>query len=116
MLVVDPWHWLNEDGSLPQDNPRLFRKILRVAQVIEYGGTLKPGEMRETLLQCTKRPARRQCPGLMWVTKTPADELIAFCMTCKNDEMMVHNWQDTDWAEGMMEAVPTKPEIDPRLH
>jgi hypothetical protein len=73
MLVVDPWHWLNRDGSLPYDQPRLFRKALRVAQVIEYGGTLARGELRETLLQCARRPARKQCPGLLWVTKTPKD-------------------------------------------
>ena len=102
MLVVDPWHWLNQDGSLPNDDPRRFRKALRVAQVIEYGGLLARGELRETLLRCARRYAKKQCLGLLWVTKTPNDELIAFCAVCKNDEMMVHNWQDTDWADGMM--------------
>ncbi len=51
MLVVDPWHWLTQDGSLPFDQPRLLPKALRVAQVIEYGGTLAHGEMRETLAE-----------------------------------------------------------------
>ncbi len=116
MLVVDPWHWLNEDGSLPYDNPRLFRKALRVAQVIEYGGTLEPGEARETLLQCARRPAGKQCLSLLWVSKTSDDAIVAFCALCKHDEMIVHNWQQTEWADGMMEAVQTKPEVDPRLH
>jgi hypothetical protein len=116
MVVVDPWHWLKEDGSLPYDDARLFRKALRVAQVIEYGGTLEPGEVRETLLQCAKRPARTQCSGLIRVTKTPEDEIIAFCMICRTDEMIVHNWQQTEWADGMMEPVRARPEIDPKLH
>jgi hypothetical protein len=30
--------------------------------------------------------------------------------------MMVHNWQEIEWADGMMEAVPATLEIDPRLH
>jgi len=25
MLVVDPWHWLTEDGSFLFENPRLYR-------------------------------------------------------------------------------------------
>jgi hypothetical protein len=50
------------------------------------------------------------------VTKTAEDQIVAFCTVCKHDEMMVHNWQETEWAEGMMEAVQTKREVDPRLH
>jgi hypothetical protein len=116
VLVVDPWHWLNADGSLPYAHPKLFRKALRVAQVIEYGGPLAQGEARETLLQCARRPARKRCLGLLWVTKTQEDAIVAFCVLCKHDEMLVHNWQETEWADGIMEAVQTKPEVDPRLH
>ena len=113
MLVVDPWHWLNEDGSLPHDNPRLLRRVLRVAQVIEYAGKLKPREMRETLLLCNKRPARKPCGGLIWVTKTSQDSIVAFCMLCKTDEMTVHHWQGTEWADGVMKPVPARFEVDP---
>ncbi len=116
MLVVDPWHWLNQDGSLPCDQPGLFRKALRIAQVIEYGGTLARGTARDTLLQCTRRPARKRCTGLLWVTRTPNDELVAFCTVCKHDEVMVHNWQDTVWADGMMEAMSLEPEVEPSTH
>ena len=116
MLVVDPWHWLTEDGSLPVDNPRLYRRVLRVAQFIEYGGTLQPGEMREALMQCQKRPGRSPCPGLMWVTKTERDEIVAFCMACKTEEMLIHNWQKTEWADGMMEPLPATPPPDPGLN
>lgn len=35
--VVNPWHWLNEDGS-SVDDPKLRSRSLRVAQCIEYGG------------------------------------------------------------------------------
>lgn len=42
MLVVDPWHWLTEDGHFPDNNMRLRRQILRIARLIEYGGPLAP--------------------------------------------------------------------------
>jgi hypothetical protein len=50
------------------------------------------------------------------VLTTPKDEIVAFCVLCQHDEMMVHNWQETEWADGMMEPVPTELEVDPRLH
>lgn len=106
MLVVDPWHWLDANGNLPTDNLRLRRQVLRVARFIEYGGPLKPLECRETLMECRKRPGGKPCTGLMWVEKTERDDIQAFCRVCRNDEAVVHNWQETDWANGMMEAVP----------
>jgi hypothetical protein len=32
----------------------------------------------------------------MWVTKTVGDEIAAFCMACKTEEMLIHNWQESD--------------------
>jgi len=80
--------------------------VLRVARFIEYGGSLKPLECRETLMECRKRPGGKPCTGLMWVEKTERNDIQAFCRVCRNDEAVVHNWQETDWANGMMEAVP----------
>ena len=108
MLVVDPWHWLTPDGNLPADNPPLRKQVLRVAQVIEYGGPLLKGARRETLICCTRRPNRKPCIGLLWVEKTEQDSIHAFCPTCRTGEMLVSNWQDTIWAEGPME--PLAPE------
>src|SRR5262249_8893553 len=51
MVVVDPHHWLLEDGSLPTENLRLRRRALRIARTIEYGGPLRRGETRETLVE-----------------------------------------------------------------
>ena len=44
----------------------------------------------------------------MWVIKTDDDAIccLAHCLLCKTDEAVIHNWQETEWAEGMMEAVP----------
>jgi hypothetical protein len=61
MLVVDPWHWLTEDGSFLFDNPRLYRRMLRIARFIEYGGQLQKNEMRETLIECKRRPKGKAC-------------------------------------------------------
>jgi hypothetical protein len=30
-LVVDPWHWLTEDGAFIVDNLSLYRRMLRIA-------------------------------------------------------------------------------------
>jgi len=40
MLVVDAWHWLNKDGDFITHDLRLYRRMLRIARFIEYGGRL----------------------------------------------------------------------------
>jgi len=106
VLVVDPWDWLTHDGSLPYDNPRLYRRMLRIARFIEYGGELQKNETRETLIECKRRPGGKPCLGLMWVVKTADDAILAQCLVCKTEEAVIHNWQETEWADGMMEPVP----------
>lgn len=105
MLVVDPWHWLNADGSLPRQEPRLYRRILRVAQFIEAGGPLPALHARQTLLGCAKRPNGTACVGLIWVVKTEDDTIHAFCPTCHADEALIQNWQRTEWADGPREPL-----------
>ena len=112
-LVVNPNDWLDEHGNFPDDNPRLRRNILRIAQFIEYGGTLRPGESRETLMECKRRPGRKPCLGLMWVYKDERDNIIAYCPACNTDEAVIHDWQDTLWADGMMEPLPPLDESEP---
>jgi hypothetical protein len=108
MLVVDPWHWLNTDGSLPVHEPRLYRRILRIAQFIEAGGPLPAMHARQTLLGCVRRPKGAACEGLMWVVKTQEDAIHAFCPACHADEALIHNWQETEWAEGPMDPMPVQ--------
>ena len=115
MLVVDPWHWLKENGALPIDDPRLYRRVLRIARFIEYAGPLERNETRETLVECKRRPRGKACPGLMWVVKTDDDGILSHCIVCKTDEALIHNWQKTEWADGMMEPVPVMLEGEP-LH
>ncbi len=106
MLIVDPHHWLDENGDLPVDNARLRRQVLRVARLIEYGGPVAELHTRETLVACSKRPAGRPCLGLLWVTKTEDDTIEATCAACGNPEMIIHNWRETHWADGMMPPLP----------
>ena len=40
------------------------------------------------------------------VSKTDADEIQAFCIYCHDTEMVISNWQETEWADGMMEELP----------
>ena len=108
-LVVDPWHWLTPDGEIPSNQPRLRRNVLQVARVIEYGATLPPGQCRQTLLECTKRPGGLRCQGLLWVEKGADESLLAFCPECQTDHLLVHNWQGTRWAQGQLRPVSGSP-------
>lgn len=105
MLMVDPWHWLAEDGSIPTADRRLRRNVLRVARLIEYGGPLARGYARETLLQCRRRPEGSLCVGLLSVVKLKNDTLLAFCPTCESEQVLIHNWQRTRWAGGPVQPV-----------
>ena len=101
--VVDAEHFLPE-GELPED-ARVRRHALRIARFIEYGGPLRPGQTRETLIECPCRPERRPCSGLLWVRKTPEDRIEVFCPSCRSLQYVISNWQGTLWAEGPMEPL-----------
>jgi hypothetical protein len=101
LTVVNPWHWLNEDGSFP-DEPRLRKRSIRVAQCIEYGGLLGEEECRTTLLSC----AGRGCPGFLLVLKKADGDILAVCDTCSRDEFLIHDWEETPWAIGHQDGIP----------
>ena len=95
MLVVDPWHWLDESGGYPEDHPRLWPKLNRIAQFVSAGCDLEPKHGRATLAKCKARG----CGYSMWVALVPDTEaLLAFCPACQKQEMLIQNWQDTLWA------------------
>ena len=99
MIVVNPHHWLNEDGSFPEQS-RVRAKVIRVAQFIESGGPLQIGEFRRTLVPCRWRPGGQPCPGFMGVLKQKDDAIQAFCTDCMEDEFLIYEWEDTPWARG----------------
>jgi len=105
MLVVDPNHWLDEDGDIPNIKGPVRRNIIRVAKMIEYGAELKVGTFRESLIACRKRPKRIPCPGLLFVTKLEDDAIYAFCPVCQEDQTIIHSWQETRWAHGLPNPV-----------
>jgi hypothetical protein len=110
MFVVDPWHWLEEDGSLPTTDVKQRRRALRVARLIEYGGPLTQGQARETLVECTRRPNGQRCPGLLVVVKTDDQAIFCTCPVCQGEEILIRNWEQTAWAEGPAEpAEPASP-------
>jgi len=99
---VDIGHWLDSYGDLPTDDPKRHSEALRLAQLVEAGALLEPGELREALVACTKRVDGKRCLGLMWVEKRADDQLHAYCRTCARDELFITGWQDTRWANGPM--------------
>lgn len=109
-LSVDIQHWLDEYGE-PAEPVR--RKALWIARMIEYGGPLEPLFSRETLIECTMRPKRRPCRGLLWVAKTADGRIDAWCRTCEQLNVMISGWQETFWAEGPMEPLGPAPAATP---
>lgn len=103
-LIVDVRHWL-EDGEIPSIDRRLRTNVLRMARFIEAAGPIPALHGRETLVECTKRPSRRPCPGLMWVRKGADARIEAYCIVCGEVEAVIAGWQETDWAEGPMEPI-----------
>ena len=69
ILVVDIRHWLDDAGQLPEGPVRLRQQALRIARLIEYAATLRPKTMGETPVECSRRPGRKRCMGLLWVEK-----------------------------------------------
>jgi hypothetical protein len=106
-VIIDPGEWLEDDGSLPSRQKVQRRRALRVARFIEYGGPLAEGESRQTLIECVRRPRGERCLGLMWVIKTShdTDAIDAFCPVCLAYEARIVRWQNTLWADGMMEPL-----------
>lgn len=104
LKVINPWDLLAEDGSFPME-PALRARAIRVAQCIEYGGDLARGHSRETLIQCRRRPNGHPCPGLLHVLKQSDDAIHVFCPYCEADEFLIYEWEDTLWADGLMEPV-----------
>lgn len=108
-LVVDIRHWLDEHADIPHDNPTLRRRVLRIARLIEYGGPLARGEFRETLVECSCRPMRKPCLGLLWVSKEEDDRIYGYCLICTQEEIVISGWRDTMWADGPMEPATNEP-------
>ena len=102
-VIVDIRHWLDERGELPHNNLAIRRRALRIAQLIEAGGPLDPGQLRETLVACSARPNRKPCLGLLWVEKSADERVCAYCVVCKREEIFISGWQETIWANGPME-------------
>lgn len=96
-------HLLDEDGTLPFEDPPRARRALRCAQFVEYAGPLAVGQTRETLVPCSRRPGRKACRGLTWVLKPNAETIEAVCLVCGATEVVITGWDDTDWADGPME-------------
>lgn len=106
MEILDPWQWLEKDGSIPTHDPRMRKVALRVASFIEAGGPLPPLSARQTLVPCSRRPRGKACKGLLWVVKTDNDRILVHCLTCHHEEAVIDNWQGTYWAGGPMAPAP----------
>lgn len=105
MYVIDPWHWMDPNTVFPQDNHAVRRNLLRVARIIEYGAGLQPDQARLTLVECAKRPGRKPCPGFLVVRKEADGSIYAECTTCRADQYLIHNWEETLWAGGPAEPL-----------
>lgn len=95
-------------GDLPPFGSPSYRIALQVARFIEYGGPMAPGQLRETLISCPRRPNRQPCSGLFWVAKRDDGHLEVSCPRCRSLAYVISGWDETLWAGGPMTA------LDPR--
>src|SRR5688500_1203085 len=100
--VVNIEDLLDEHGD---PVPAIRRKALRFARLVEYGGPLEVGQARETLVECSRRPDRRPCPGLLWVQKRDPQAIEATCLICRDEHIVITGWESTIWADGPMEPI-----------
>lgn len=100
-LVVDIRDLL--EGDHPHAAVR--HRALRIARLVEYGGPLEPGQQRETLVECSRRPNRKPCLGLLWVFKREDGLIEAHCGSCNDENIYISGWQETLWADGPMEPI-----------
>jgi hypothetical protein len=108
--VINIRHWLDESG---EPVPSLRRQVLRMARLIEYGGPLEVGQTRGTLVECSRRVARRPCEGLLWISKVDAGTLEACCLDCRREHILLSGWELTEWALGPMEPIGPEPDPEP---
>lgn len=100
MLVVDPHHWLDENGFYPTEAPQLWKKLDRIGLFVSSGCDLQPRHGRPTVAKCKAR----SCGCSMFVARTQDDQLLAFCPICRKEEMLISNWRDTFWAEDRLSS------------
>lgn len=100
--AINILHWLDEAGK---PVPSRRRQVLRIARLIEYGGPLEVGQIRGTLVECSRRVDRRACQGLLWVGKINSETVEAVCMNCRREHLLISGWELTEWAEGPMEPL-----------
>jgi hypothetical protein len=102
--------------EIPIAPPRVRRLALRCARLTEAAGPLPVGAMRETLVECTRRPGRMPCPGFLRVTKLGDDRLYAWCPLCRGDQIYISEWQDSLFADGPMAPVNEDASRSPGAH
>ena len=96
--ITDPWHFLDENGNVPDDIPGPARKLsLFLGQIIEECSAQPAGETLETSLKCRRRPGRKPCPGeiLSW-RKNETDSIKWECTQCGTGGE-IHNWRGCPW-------------------
>ena len=96
--VTNPWHFLDENGNVPDNIPSPARKLsLFLGQIIEECSAEAAGETIETSLKCRRRPGKKPCPGkiLSW-RNSETDSIKWECDQCGTGGE-IHNWRGCRW-------------------
>ena len=91
MLVADLHHFLD----LPEDVPGPARRLAeQLGNIVRAATAGDAGPAWETALPCSRRPARRACPGRVIVARPPDGPIRWQCSAC-GDEGVISNWEDS---------------------
>lgn len=95
--IVDLRQYLTHSGAVAEDLPSRARILAQFWTQIVSQATLYD---EPTTLQCRRRPGRRACGGLLYITFDETLEVVLWhCPKCQ-DNGAIRGWQGTFWDHG----------------
>ncbi len=80
---------------------------------VDIRHSLEPRHGRITLVECSRRPGRRACAGLLSVVKTSDDTTEAHCESCHRDVSAVKNTGARTWSPAHHQSSGSSPSNTP---
>lgn len=96
--VTDLWHFLDDDGRLPESLPEpALNLALHQGAIVEWMTAVLLEDIEVTNVACRRRPRRRRCRGRIVARFKPDGAAIEWrCPAC-GDNGIIYGWAGTPW-------------------
>jgi hypothetical protein len=100
--IGNPWitaivHYLDAEGRLADMRAPARNLANHLGAIVSALTSQPPGELRQTSVQCRRRPGRRLCAGQIWAMIEVGSGKISWeCPAC-GDNGVIHQWEGTPW-------------------